>query len=546
MCRSLITGKNFIYLLKFQNNEKTQKKMKKFINPSILYVPIALLLFTIQSCSKNYDFGFNKISSNVSYSPNVITPIGYANLTLSNLIQENTDSVVFGADKSIKLVLRKSPIYHYQSNQIFTFAAQPTIQQQFPIIKGSITVDTVFSFGVDQSERLRGMDLAYGMFNYSISCPVAFTITISFPSIINKSTNTPVQKVINVLAGAGANGSIDISNTIADLSTRKYQDYNLLPVSFSISSTSAIPGLANFNFQLTNLNYNYVRGYFLGQTRVHRSLDSISLGIPFFNNIAGGLSFTNPSITLNITNSVGIPVQFDSIVIVGKSAFGAKANLGISTFTMPVPTFAQVIAGQPVIQAQVYNNTNTNIVSFMALPPTTIYYSGSFMTNPNGDQGQDNYIQNQSVIDVGLDVEVPIQLKTSNLVIQDTMPVSLGSNFSDVKSGSLYLKMTNGFPLNMAVKLIPLDKNSGKALDTISVNLLNAAPVDPNTHIVNGITKSVAAITLTTKNLQQLQNSDKIIFKATLSTYQSSDVKIYSDYYINIEVAIKAGFQTNL
>jgi len=183
------------------------------------------------------------------------------------------------------------------------------------------------------------------------------------------------------------------------------------------------------------------------------------------------------------------------------------------------------------------------------MPPEKIRFGGSAVMNPDGNTGaRDNYIFNDSRFLGNLEIEVPVELRLSNLQFADTVDNPIKEDdFSDspldpenIEELKIFFNIENGFPLGISLNVSLYDSVSNTVLNTISApGILEPATVDSNGH-VTGPVQCTTEIDVTREFWNSIYNADKLIISITLITtdYETKDVKIYSDYYLNYKAAL--------
>jgi len=269
--------------------------------------------------------------------------------------------------------------------------------------------------------------------------------------------------------------------------------------------------------------------------------DSIDLDFDFFDRIDGGLRITDPQIRISASNSVGLPFRIDTLTLLGKSSFGTVENFGFPIINAPLPSLSQV--GQTVYETYVFDKTSTNIVNFMALPPRNIHFNGSAITNPDGDMGGTalNFVTDSARFNVGIEVEIPLEIQTDRLIVIDTVDIDVANTFTMVDMAKLYVITKNGFPFSLDISLIPLEKTTLLPYDEIVINALQSAEVNSK-GIVTVAKESRSSVRLTKQQISNLANSKKIILKASLKTANNGTipVKLLTYYNLFIKLALQA------
>lgn len=420
--------------------------------------------------------------------------------------------------------------------------------QTVTLINSKDTMDFNPGAGIEIDEiKISTGNLSYHM-QSSTSLSAALTITIT--NAIR--SGIPVSEIINVGSSAQFDGNISFNNTILDLGVDPLIPFNRIPIVYGLD-VSSNNTIINFNStdvvqldaKLLNPEFDYVKGYF-GQRTETIKPDSLDLNIQdFLNHISGDFLISSPSIRLNYSNSFSIPLQID-LIATGKRDI-STVDLGLAPVSLeyPVPP-----ANRDLSFFFTIDKSNSALPALISMPPEMIRFSGSAEMNPAGNNGlRDNYVYNNSRILGSVEIEVPLELRFSNLQFVDTLDNFLKdkNNSSDnpVKPENFELLNVdiyadNGFPLGVSLKMSLYDSLTKTIKSTIdATDILKPAPTDANGKST-GVTASATRLEFTKQFFNSISSSDKIIFQFTLNTTGSGaqDVKIYSDYRIDFTAAL--------
>ncbi len=411
--------------------------------------------------------------------------------------------------------------------------------------------DTV-SFDPGYGIEIEKFKVLSGNINYHIisKCNLIGSFNVTLPTALQGST--PISRLIQVNPNANLTGNISVDNTEFDLSTYPSQQFNKLPVDYSISvsSTGALIDFdktdsIHLDLEMLSPDFDYIKGYF-GQRSEQIDPDTLSTDLDeILDHITGQFHISNPSIKVNYSNSFGIPIE------VTLNASGKKklqtVNLGLAPFTIAYPT----LTTRDVTSSFAISKSNSSLPDLVSLPPSVIRFSGSAKMNPQGPVGgRNNYIFGNSRFLASLEVEIPMELWINNLQFSDTVDNFLDTGGSDnnsfkpedIDSLRVIISAQNGFPFGVSLKMMLYDSVKKVVLKTIdSADILKPAPVNAKGEvIVSGITESTASIEFTKEFFEAIKEADKIIFVFTLNTSDggTKDVKIYSNYSISFKASV--------
>ncbi len=376
---------------------------------------------------------------------------------------------------------------------------------------------------------------AYGTLEVSLSNGTPFTgsLKLVFPNVEGEELN-PID------FGTSGSGTMTLAGSTINLAKDETSPYNTFLYEYSVTidaTTDYVDFDSNqslsLDIQLDNLEFQSIQGNF-GERSVTIDEGSFNMDTEFFDKIEGDFRLADPTLNLILTNSIGIPAVVDA-------HFTAQNNLGatatIDTTDLVINSRASI--SSPAIQQTItFEKDNSNIVDFIALPPSgDINYGGNIRFNPDGDISQTDAnffnLDDSLRIDVGLDL--PFELQLENLALQDTAEID-GDDFDMIESAELIINAINQIPLDINIQLFFVDTISGQHFGSPieSGLLVSGSSAEPST--------SKNTITLKQEDVNNLQKSNAIVFKGIVSSPQNGTrtAVIYSESRLNINVAIRS------
>ena len=140
---------------------------------------------------------------------------------------------------------------------------------------------------------------------------------------------------------------------------------------------------------------------------------------------------------------------------------------------------------------------------------------------------------------LGLEIDLPLALRTSNLRFEDEVEIDLTEDDSLIDFISLGLRSENDFPLDLDIKLFFLD-SSRVVLDSVYVPLLDAAAVDANGRGIQASTNDFQVV-LEQSQIQTMIRSSYWLIRGQAKSPNNgaTAIKIYSDYELKVSVSLK-------
>lgn len=410
--------------------------------------------------------------------------------------------------------------------------------------------DTTIGFDVPSGAELQHIKLSKVNLVYTITSTIQTTVDLKLMLPDATIDGNPVNpRNITITPSGTINDTWNLDGIEFDLTTDPQEPYNAVHIAYEVTSHSTGENLVEFdqddyvemNYSLDNIDFSFVDGYF-GKQSFDVDLDSLDLDIAFLDQISGGLIFSDPNIYLNYSNSIGIPLAVD-LKMIGKSKTGETQDIGLDTIRFEYPT----TPGEIIKSSFIIDKENSEIQDFLALPPKEITYSGAGVTNTQPGSQVYNFASITDKFTLGVDMELPLSLETSDLEINETVEVDLDDNFSEnIESAALTINAINGFPFNAEFLLVLKDSISPDnivVLDTITVGGgLIAAKTNEIGKVIE-TTNCSLSIGLNEHQLDSFSKANLLTFTAKMSTYESGVAKLYTNYYIHAFIAIDGKFK---
>ncbi len=489
-------------------------------------------------------FLFNSISAGTSQvqSVNLADQYLYSDLEISIVEFSSDGSGPNLFDENSWLSISNSDNMIFSISGISFQATEGSVKftsQEGP--SDSIIVD----MQVDDDVEISFINLSSGImvYNYESSVNASLQLMIEIPSLKNEigMVFTEVIEINNTQSSGPQIFSFSIDNYSFDLS----ESVNQIQVNYSsqIIGSDTFKSFSendeiNINMSIENVEFSYIEGFF-GQIEQEIEQDEIDFDISIIEDIAPNLYFETPNLRFTVDNAIGVPFLIDLDLL------GINDDESISL-------------NGPNIQAQGlmtsftdFNNSNSLLSDMISISPTQIQYSGSVLSNPNGNIGVINSITSGSDIKIGFELDLPIHFRLEDVTRTDTLDLDFSSENNDM-SGSDYvdsvilkLHTENEFPLDVDLIILFTDSVSGLVLDSLDVQILDAAEVDEDGRTISANIYD-SNITLDSGQIDALFNSNRAILDIKMNSYdhENTAVKLYTDY--QIKIAVGAIFELNV
>ncbi len=370
---------------------------------------------------------------------------------------------------------------------------------------------------------------------------VGIMVNLSLPSS-EINGNIPSQE-FDLTAGGNVNEQWDISGMSTNLTTDPAQNFNRMPVQLEIlilptnyivefDSSDNVNGFLS----MEELTIGYADGY-LGQQTINISQDTLDLSFDFLKNLEGELILEEPSMTIDYTNSIGVPIRIKT------EFFGINTQTGVSQY-LEYDSVDIVIPSEIGGEADgeiLIDKYNSSIVDFLAFRPDRIIYYGGGITNPDGYSI--NFIDDNDKLIGNSELKIPLILRADHLSFSDTLAFSSSSDDIPLEEGLMQLNILNGFPFDLDMSLILSDSISGQAIDEIVFENIASAIVDDNGKVSEKILSEII-VEFDELFLENMKISNRILLEVETSTFENGSVPVV--LYSNYEIKIAIGFLVKL
>ncbi|MDP2113803.1 MAG: hypothetical protein Q8K69_07070, partial [Bacteroidota bacterium] len=345
---------------------------------------------------------------------------------------------------------------------------------------------------------------------------------------------------------SGSSTTIDLAGANINFASDPVVPYNQIPYVYSLTVNSTA-GYINYSatdiikmdITLNGLEFKSITGDF-GKRAITVDPDVFDLNVDMLDKIDGSFKLANPSLVLTIRNSIGMPAKVD-LDFIATNKDGKTVALDPQVFTIPVP--ANINAGIAT-KTIVFNKDSSNIVDFIALPPTgQISYSGNVNFNPSATlitPQNPNFLDIDATFAIDMAMELPLELQISNLAFKDTSGIN-GSDYDKIESAELILNAKNGIPLDIDMQLIFIDTLQNIQFGASKkTKILSAAQVN-SSGVITPV-QSSQTFSLNAVEMENLRKANGIVFSGTVSSPSGGTVAapIMSDSKLEMNVVIKA------
>ena len=487
------------------------------------------------------DLNFNP-NTDLTYKGHWAAPIINTRLSLGNLVA-NQDLATADADGLVHIIYREDSVFQQSVYDYTTVPVQDPISTPFSVGSPPISINT--NLGTFGGAKMKAISLESGKLFWSVTSPVSDTIEIQL-TLLNTTLNG--QSAIFTIQAEGigvTTGEINLGTLSLDL-TQGSPAYNNLGFQLEMTQSGNAPNGTQLDIMLEyeDLRIAEAVGFF-GERKINFPSGNLKTNLGLLENISTGLYLANPKVKIITRSNIGLPLEIEpSMIGVGKD--GNFVDLGLN----PLQFTGSTTIGNFVYDTLSISTSNSNIDEFIAAVPKEIIYSGSVKTNPAGEPQTDNFITSDGLLNVGLEIDLPLELKTKDLTIQNTIyNIDFGVEDGDVdfvEEMSLGFRVENGFPLEADLHIYFQD-SIGTIIDSAFIAMFDAAQVDANGNVVTPA-KSDRFLTFTNSQISNILKSDDIRIKVVLNTSNggSQIVRLLTSNYIDLIIGARVKLNYNL
>lgn len=479
--------------------------------------------------------------SDLNYGGEWGVPLVNASISLSDVLAEDTLFTI-DPDGGLRIIYESDSLIGFSIDDFASIPSQDPIETTVPLDIPSLSISS--SLGTIAGAKFKQLKIRDGSLSFTVENTLSDTVELQV--VINNADISGTTFAVNVVAPAGTSTTnVSVAGLDIDLSNNGTTE-NYLSFDINVLNNGGSQPGESVNLSITyqELLVGRAVGYF-GQRSVNIPSGSFQLGVEAFENFLNGLYLADPTVELIVTTNVGLPLQLD-VDMDGINTNNNVEELGLN----PIMINGPQNVGDFDTTSIVIDKNSSNIVDFIANVPNTILYSGQGIMNPQGETGTDNFVTADGEMQVGLRLDLPLSLRTQNLIFQqDLTDLNFGGLSEDtdiVEKLTLVFRIENEFPFDADLKLDFYDQND-VLTDSVMLDLFDAADVDIDGRST-GYKVTLEEEVLTGNKIQRLLESSRLRMTVTLNTTDNGNttVTIYEDYDIKVRLGVKAKLDYDL
>lgn len=509
--------------------------------------------------------GCRKEPSAPQWDVDLVAPLITTSMTIGDIVPDSLLSV--GGDGSVS-VLYTTQLFSLALDTVLTApdtSFRYTYALPFPgpvefAPGATFTTDNdVTTFELD-GLQLRELKIRSGQVDFAVTNMMNGTIIGNFglPGASLNGAPFALQQTVppgTPAAPSTLGSSRTLDGYVFDMRGPDHNAVNTLATALSYTTDPAGPPVTvtDHDSLIALVSYHdivpqYATGYF-GTRTVTVEPDTSALDL--FANVSGTLDLSQVTARLKVRNGIGVDARATIRYLRSINAStGATVDLVHPITAHPINLDRALDLGgafQPAENAFTLTEANSNIDAFVENLPSGIAYALDILIDPLGDvsNGHD-FLYYESRITADLEVEIPLRLSATDLVLRKTSTVDLPGTAEGhaLQHGTLHLFATNGFPFSAQVQLAIVD-----ATDQVLATLAPGGTIASGTLGPNGlVTTPVASaidVDLSAEQLDLLYRTGLIRITAAFNTAGTGHVQLLNNYRLDVQLTAEGNYLVN-
>ena len=535
----------------------------KTITKKLLFVLVFVSAMVV-SCTN--DVELNNIEKEVQIDHALVTPIGVIGVTAEEFITRMTDPefIYLTEDGKIGMEIIDNFEFDFRKVNLLSYvnplncAGTLTATSITVPVGGSqeFTIPTAFAWDLGVNDNIA---------EERIEEAILETLRLNANLALSNLTGSTEVTVKMIFAGTpgGLTYVVGALNTVQSVSFNNVtimfdpdNSLGVVPVTLALtvkntgSSPLDISNTVNFTFNAipAAMDYEVLYGYFAPQ----QTSKTHSYSITFTEDLQyGTIRVKDPSITFDISNSVGTPINLGvSNVVFSNNAgnvsealkFGGNPSFGFS--------IAQPGVGQTVTKQQVFDNSNVNFDDAFAKE----IFPGNFSVTTSvgaGNASPRAFLHKNSKITVDFKTILPFEFEQgSYFFIVDTLDgieLNIEENLRIDESTPLHiveaaivLNISNGLPFEVELKPVFYDSTITKILNfaTEATYNISAPNIDAQGYAVGPFNEQQIVIEIESGHIGLLDELRNIVYTMYVNSKDAKDANIRNTDKIEIRAGV--------
>lgn len=497
----------------------------------LTFVLFCTSILCFNACKKFEDI--NEIDR-IDYNPEFAVPLINSSLSLDDIIEfeESISFLDIASDGSMSLQYSKDEV-EQQADELIQEL------QDFPLV----LVDSVMNVPINLFDNLevRKLRLKTGTlsFNLESSHTEDLDVRIIFPGITQNGQAFEMQTSIDY------QGSTPLAVPISPQPVGNYEiemPNGMLEVQYEAFNNQGQRVLLDMvSGEARDWTYDHIEGIWDQESFLLKK-DTIEVDL-FENWVEGTLSFVDPKLILNLSNSIGFPTQLRLENMMAYTAEGNSipfTSMLSDGYNINYPTLSAI--GEEVTSQIILDKNNSNIISVFKARPQFITYEIRGTINPE-NSNEIGFVAESSTLKGGISLEVPVYGTASGFTFEEDSELEL-DEIEDISYAEFKLITNNSIPLDLSIQLYFLDENDS-ILDSLfetRQDLLAAPEIGANGTVLTA-SEQVNIVEVTQERFDRIRSAKEIRVQAAVSTANEASVpvRIFSHQKVEVKMGAKIG-----
>lgn len=494
-------------------------------------------------------------------TPNLAAPVFHADVDYNGIFKhlaknrpQNNARVEFDDDGLIYLT--------YEENHEVTWNSVAEIDeihwaviQSFPTVAGkAVTFNSTDRIRLNSDETQRFDSIIISKSTMTVTAAKIQADgdgTLTFPELTKNGDALKVSWKLN----EGTEQQIDVSGY--KITPKQTPGLSYMTTSLDINGTATSNSQneqLNIRMTMTNVVPKVIFGYFGTKNALERETDIL---FKFFQSheFPGEIKFTGAYIKLDVDNWTGTPfdIKMDDKLIIKRDSTKVPIKLlkdsALFVDQIAYTDYRADGSYSPKHNYFLIDTTNSDLNTLICNSPTNYSYLLQVTTNPRGEQSE-NFLTEESKLEVNAQVYIPFWLEITNLNREDTIDFDLNNIILDadnaqyVDSIALYFDFNNGFPITLWSQAYLVDENLN-VVDSLydgKEQLWNTPKLDQNNR-VSKWAETHSRIAMDNEKIRSCSQKDvkKIILHTGISTTDAPNLylKFYKEYGLTMKFSFE-------
>lgn len=503
--------------------------------------PILFLFFaaamssTLSGCLDGFET--DKIDSEVELSPSVLVPMATSSLSIEYLFDEKDNAIQ----------------YYVADDEDGTNRIKLYSEREKSI---SVSLFDLMGLGASQAFNLGTLDLSdvdFEALKLTGQTKVSRTFTVELPlcdtdamTIYSLSSRLKISSSWSGFSrpmsmGIGSNGVLLMTEVVNDGAKEVEGDMTFVPsagkLAVSIVCEGDIDGDGKWGSIDINLSLSETDNVVCSTTQISAnvgpSTEATNMGS--FKNLSKAMYFQNPRLWMTCENSTPFDITIAPQIISASEDDDAD-NSGMTLAPSPLSVLHRMSGEEEL------NRSNSTIAEMLHPVPDYLNYTSAITLSMPTDVVKVTVMRSDSVF-LGFRYDIPFDFIMDGELSDDKISISDVPENSNIEEAKLIITSDNTMPFEFSIKATFIERGTGNYLSTINIPTLIGMPqLSEWGTSIGEMTHNVTTVTLSEKNIEDLQNSKAILF-VTEASSNGRYVAPKLEDKANIDIALAVKFE---